>query len=344
MANTKHSRFTASASIPPSSRRDALGLLAGLGLAATALPARSDEFPSRKITIVVAGTTGTAFDIVSRIVADMLRRKYDQPVIVENRPGASTMIGMRHAARQAPDGYTLVAGGLAPMVMRPAITRNLPVDMDASFVPIAQLVEQASCLVVRPDVPVDRVQDLIAMARAKPGDVRMGTNDIGSSPHMSFELFAVRTGTKWLHVPYPGPTQIINGLTSDTLEAAFTQMPPVLPLVRAGRLKVLAVTTSRRAPALPDVPTLQEAGLENFEVSSWLSMHGIAGTPEAIIEKLSRDIVAGLNEPDVKARLENASYEVAGLPTAELARKMKEERALWVDLAQKAGINLDFKS
>lgn len=344
MAHSTRSRFLASASTHRPSRRDALGLLAGLGLAATALPARSDDFPNRKITIVVAGTTGTAFDIVSRVVADMLRRKYDQPVLVENRPGASTMIGMRHAARQAPDGYTLVAGGLAPMVMRPAITKNLPVDMDASFVPIAQLVEQASCLVARPDFPVDTVQDLIAMARAKPGDIRMGTNDIGSSPHMCFELFAVRTNTKWLHVPYPGPTQIINGLTSDTLDAAFSQMPPVLPLVRAGRLKILAVTTSQRAPGLPDVPTLQEAGIKDFEVSSWLSMHGIAGTPEPIIEKLSRDIVEGLAEPEVKARLENASYEVAGLPAAELARKMKVERALWVDLAQKAGISLDFKS
>jgi tripartite-type tricarboxylate transporter receptor subunit TctC len=329
----------------PDSRRRRL-LAAGATLPLVGFPALAradDAWPSRTIRIVVAGTAGTAFDLVSRVVAEILSKKYKQTVLVENRPGASTMIGMMHAAKQPADGYTLVATGLAPVVLRPAVTKNLPVDVDKAFAPVAQLVEQASALVVRADFPAQTAQDLIRMAKAKPGELKIGTNDLGSSPHMCYELFAQRTGTKWLHAPFLNPGQVLNGLMSSTTDAGFTQLPPVLELVKAGRIRALAVTTSQRDPKAPNVPTLQEAGLEGFEVSSWLSMHTIAGTPQPIVDRLSRDIIEGMNTPEVRERLEKAGFVVATLPAREFGLKVRRERAEWEQTAKVAGIQLDFK-
>jgi tripartite-type tricarboxylate transporter receptor subunit TctC len=329
---------------PDAKRRRLLVTAASLPLAGVASLAHAEEpYPNRTIRIVVAGTPGTAFDLISRVVAEILTKKYKQPVLVENRPGASTMIGMLHASKQPADGYTLVATGLAPVVLRPAVTKNLPVDVDKAFVPVAQLVEQATALVVRGDSPVQTAQDLIRMAKAQPGTLRMGSNDIGSSPHMCFELFAQRTGTRWLHAPYPGPAQVLGGLLSSTLDAGFTQLPPVMELVKAGRIRALAVTTLQRAPTAPSVPTLQEVGLEGFEVSSWLSMHTIAGTPEPIVHQLSQDIIEGMNTPEVRARLDKAGFVVATLPAREFGIKVRRERAEWEQTAKTAGIQLDFK-
>jgi tripartite-type tricarboxylate transporter receptor subunit TctC len=330
---------------PDPVRRTVVGALAALPLALTVGAARAQEkYPSKPIRMIVPGAPGLALDIVARITAEGLTKKYGQAVVVENRPGASGMIGMQAYAKMPNDGYSILASGLGLHVLPPAIFTNVPIDPMKAFVPVAQLAESANILVVRGDFPANNVQELVAAAKAKPGELKMGSNDLGSSMHLAYELFAQRTGTKWTYAPYRGPSEVLSGLLSGTLDAGFSSMGPFVQMIKAGRIKAMAVTTAYRQKALPDVATMQEAGLPDFDVGSWLSLHALPGTRQEIVDQLSRDVAEVLNQPEVRAKIEGAGYTLRTLDAREFQKKAEAEYARWSGVAKTAGLVQDYRN
>jgi tripartite-type tricarboxylate transporter receptor subunit TctC len=326
-------------------RRTVLGALAAVPFAlATGAVRAQEKYPSRPIKMIVPGAPGLALDIVARITAEALTRKYNQAVVIENRPGASGMIGMQAYAKMPNDGYSILASGLGLHVLPPALYTNMPLNPMTSFVPVAQLAESANILVVRGDFPASNMQELGAAAKARPGELKMGSNDLGSSMHLAYELFAQRTGTKWTYAPYRGPSEVLAGLLSGTLDAGVSSMGPFVQMIKAGRLKAIAVTTAYRQKVLPEVPTMQEAGLADFDVGSWLSLHALPGTPPAIVDQLSHDVVEVLNQPEVRAKIEAAGYTLRTLDAHAFQKKAEAEYARWSSVAKTAGLVVDYKS
>lgn len=329
----------------PVSRRTFLAFSALTGMSVSLPSAFANQaYPARQVKIVVPGAPGLALDIVVRIVAEALGTKYGQAFVIENRAGAGGMIGMQAYARMQPDGYTLMAGGLGLNVLPSAVFTNLPIDIPTVFTPIAQMAESANLLVVRSDLGVNNLTELVALAKSKPGELAMGCHDRGSSMHMSYELLAQKTGTKWLYTPYKGPSEVLAGLLSGTVHAGLSSVGPFVQMIKSGRLKAIAVTTSYRQRMLPEVPTMQEAGVPGFDVGSWLSLHGLPGTPPAILEQLSRDIVEVVQQPEVRKRLELAGYTPRPLGTREFKAKLDSELARWNDVAKQAGVVMDYRT
>jgi tripartite-type tricarboxylate transporter receptor subunit TctC len=327
-------------------RRTALAKLAGF--AAMSLPSWSwaqEKFPSRTIRIIVPFPPGSAIDIVARVVAESLGKKYSQGVVVENRAGASGLVGMQYASKAAPDGYTLVAGGLGSNVLPPATFRNLPLDIVNSFTPLVQVAEFPNVMVVRADHPVSSMQEFIKYAKSKSkGAITAGSNDVGSSPYMSMALFSLRTGINMTYVPYRGPNEVLTDLLSGSLEVGLSSLPSYTQMIRNGRIKALAVTSTYRAKELPNVPTMQETGVPDYDVSSWISMHAVPGIPEEITSQLSRDILEGLAIPEYRAKLEAVGFTVNPLGKEEFAKKSTAELARWKDIAARAGVSVDYKN
>ena len=326
-------------------RRSALVAVAALPAALSVpLAFGQERYPSRPIRMVVPGPPGLALDIVARIAAEALSKKYGQGVVVDNRPGASGMIGMTAFAKMPPNGYSILASGLGLHVLPPAVFTNIPINPMTAFVPIAQISESANILVVRGDFPANNMAELVAAARARPGELRMGSNDLGSSMHLAYELFSQRTGTKWTYAPYRGPNEVLTGLLSGTLDAGVSSMGPFVQMIKAGKIKAIAVTTAYRQRALPEVATMQEAGLADFDVGSWLSLHALPDTPREIVEQLSRDALEVLQQPEYRARLEAAGYTVRLLDAREFQKKTELEFARWSDVARKAGVVMDYRT
>jgi tripartite-type tricarboxylate transporter receptor subunit TctC len=188
------------------------------------------------------------------------------------------------------------------------------------------------------------VHELVAAAKAKPGELKMGSNDLGSSMHLAYELFAQRTGTKWTYAPYRGPSEVLAGLLSGTLDAGFSSMGPFVQMIKAGKIKGMAVTTAYRQKALPELPTMQEAGLPDFDVASWLSLHALPGTPQAIVDQLSRDVLEVMNQPEVRAKIEGAGYMARTLDAREFQKKTEAEYARWSGVAKTAGLVTDYRT
>jgi tripartite-type tricarboxylate transporter receptor subunit TctC len=327
-------------------RRAALAKLAGI--VALSVPSFSwgqAKFPSRTIRIIVSVPPGSAIDIVARVVAESLGKKYSQGVVVENRAGASGLVGMQYASKAAPDGYTLVAGGLGLNVLPPATFRNLPLDIVNSVTPLVQIAEFPNVMVARADHPASTMQEFIKYAKSKPqGVITAGTNDVGSSPYMSMVLFSLRTGINMTYVPYRGPNEVLTDLLSGSLEVGLSSLPSYTQMIRNGRIKALAVTSTYRAKELPNVPTMQESGILDFDVSSWISMHAIPGAPEEITSQVSRDILEGMAVPEYRAKLEAVGFTVNLLGKEDFARKSTAELARWKDIAARAGVSVDYKN
>jgi tripartite-type tricarboxylate transporter receptor subunit TctC len=330
---------------PLPGRRGIVAALAAAPFVLAAGAARAqDKYPSRSIKLIVPGAPGLALDIVARIAAEGLTKKYGQAVLIENRPGASGMIGMQAYAKMPNDGYSILASGLGLHVLPPALFTNVPINPMTAFLPVAQLAESANILVVRSDFPASTVQELVAAAKAKPGELKMGSNDLGSSMHLAYELFAQRTGTKWTYAPYRGPSEVLAGLLSGTLDAGVSSMGPFVQMIKAGRIKALAVTTAYRQKALPEVPTIQEAGLSDFDVGSWLSLHALPGTRPEIVDQLSHDVVEVLNQPEIRSKIEAAGYTLRTLDARDFQKKAEAEYARWSGVARTAGLVTDYKN
>jgi tripartite-type tricarboxylate transporter receptor subunit TctC len=324
-------------------RRTVLKAAAGIVAGSMAGTAFADEkFPARGMRIVVPYPPGGVTDIVARVVSETLSKKYGQSVIVENKPGGNALIAQQIVANAKPDGYTLMTGGLGSQVLPPATIRNLPLDVPNRFIPIAQVAEFVNVMVVKANSSITSVADFIRHAKSASQEVTYGTNGIGSSSHLTSEYFAMRAGIKMLHIPYKGSSDAQIDVANGLVDVCFANLPAVLPLVKQGKLKVLAVTSTSRARQFPDAPTMAEAGISDFNVTSWLGIYGPAGMPKDIVDQLSRDIVEGVKQADNRARLEGAGFQLAPLHAAEWDRHNKAELARWSEIAKKAGIVSDF--
>nr|WP_282572090.1 tripartite tricarboxylate transporter substrate-binding protein [Roseomonas acroporae] len=327
-----------------------LAAAAGLGLAASALaqpvPAQpvlpQPAWPARPVTLLVPFAPGGASDIAARAFAARLAERRGQPVVVDNRPGANGQLAARMLARAAPDGHTLLVGSIGVFALNAVLYRNPGYDPLTDLAPVTLAVTTPNVLVVNPRVaPVATLPELVAWMKARPGGVNHATSGIGSSPHLTMELFTQLTGTQATHVPSRGGATAVMDLLAGTVEISFQGLGSIIGPVREGRLRALLVTSDRRAPLLPDVPTAAEAGLPGFEVGSWQAVMAPAGTPPALCERIAADITDILREPAVAEPLAAAGYAVVGGTPAEYGAFQRAEIARWRRVAQAAHIVLD---
>ena len=304
-----------------------LGALALVALTCAVLaPAQAQTYPSRPIRLIVPFGPGGGNDLLARITALKLTESMGQPVVVENRPGASGVIGTQAVQRAAPDGYTIVIGG-TPLTVNQTLRKDIPYDVLKDFTPISLLVLQPNVLVVNPSVPATTLKDLLAMAKAQPGKLNYATGSNGSAPHLSGELMKVMGGVDIVQVPYNGAAPAMNAVLSGEVTIAFDQPATSLPHIQAGKLRPIAVTSAARSPQLPNVPTMAEAGLPGFEVNSWFGIIGPANMPKDIAARLSSEFAKALNSPDVRDRLTQQGFTVVGGTPEEMGAFLKADVA-----------------
>lgn len=310
-----------------------------LALATTAVLAAQNPagYPSRPIRWIVPFPPGGAADIVSRALALKLDESLGQQVVVDNRPGAAGNLGTEIASRAAPDGYTVVIVP-ATFTSNPALSSKLAYDPQKSFAPISLVSSSALVLVVHPSLPVTSIRGLVALAKAKPGELNYASSGVGASAHLAAELFKSATGTNMLHVPYKGQPPAMVDLLSGQVQVMFPNIPVSLPHIKAGRLRALGVTTLTRSSLFPKLPTIAESGLPGFEVNQWSGLLAPAGTPAAIVQKLYEAVSAALKAPGVKAGLSAQGFEPVGSTPEEFAAYIGRETTKWTDVIRKAGI------
>ncbi|UIP21519.1 Bug family tripartite tricarboxylate transporter substrate binding protein [Achromobacter deleyi] len=326
-------------------RRTVLKAIAGGVAMATAGMSRAADgaFPSKPLRLIVPYPPGGVTDVAGRLAGEILTRKFGQPVVVENRPGANGMIGSQQVATAPADGYTLLLNGLGGMVLPMATVTGLPLDMSRAFTPIGQMAEFINVLIVRADSPIRSVNDLIAAAQARSKDgLNYGSNGIGTSVHLTTAFFAQRTGTNLLHVPYKGSGEMLVDVVNGNLDFSFSNLPPVMGLVRKGSIRAIAVTSSYRSKQLPDVPTMAEQGVADFDVTSWLGLYGPAGLPPDLVRKLSAALQEGMAQPQSAETLSAAGFEPRPSDAAAFAELNRAELARWKQVASRANISLKF--
>ncbi len=300
-------------------------------------------YPNKPIRLVVPYPPGGVTDVAGRLASDIFTSKFGQPVIVENRPGANGMIGNQHVAAAAPDGYTLLLNGLGGMVLPMATVTGLPLDTSRAFTPIGEMAEFINVLIVRADSPVRTVNDLIALARKRSKEgLSYGSNGIGTSVHLTTEFFAQRTNAHLLHVPYKGSNEMLVDVINGNLDFSFSNLPPVQGLLRKGSLRAIAVTSSYRSQQLPDVPTMAEQGLANFDVTSWLGVYGPAAMAPDLVQQLSSALQEGMATSKARETLSVAGFEPKGSTPAAFAELNRAELARWKQVAERANITLKF--
>jgi tripartite-type tricarboxylate transporter receptor subunit TctC len=313
----------------------ALALLFPLTLAA-----QTDTYPSRPIRIVVAFTAGGTTDIIARLVGKKMTDAWGQPVVIDNRPGAGGNLGSNLVAKAPPDGYTLLIGSVGPLAVNATLYPNMPYDNLKDFAPICLVAEVPNMLVVHPSVPVHSVQDLVDLARAKPGTLNYGSTGNGTTGHLSGELLNEQAKIDLVHIPYRGATAVTD-LLGGQIQLMFATIPSVIQHVRAGSLRAIAVTSSRRSAALPDVPTVAESGYPGFEASSWYGFVAPAGTPDPIIRKLHALIAGIVSTPDINDQLSSQGADPVGNTPEEFAQYMQRETEKWSKVVKASGIRLD---
>jgi tripartite-type tricarboxylate transporter receptor subunit TctC len=300
--------------------------------------ANAGDFPSHVVTIVSPYQAGGTSDIIARLVAQKLTERWGQSVIVENKPGANGGLGVSDVARAEADGHMLLAVASSALTINPLFYRNLAYDVDRDLAPITGTGAVANVLVVNPSVPATNVQQLIDLARAKPGQLSYASQGIGSNGHVNGELFKQRAAVEIVHVPYKGSAPAVQDLVGGQVQLMFDNMPTVLPMIRAGKLRALAVTTIGRSSELPDTPTLDESGLSGFNTSAWFALLTAKAVPEAIRGQIELDAVEALKKPDIRDRLKDAGIDVTATGSLALGRQIDEETKMWRNVVSKAGI------
>src|SRR3954471_24936261 len=316
-----------------------IGLLAAALLAALAgNPARAQsDYPNKPIRLVVGFTPGSVADITARVLGNRMGQILGQSVVVENKPGAGSNLAAEFVARSAKDGYTLFLPGSAN-IANAAINPNLPFDIIKDFAPIALVNAASVILVVHPSLEVKNVQELIALAKSKPGELSYASTGIGSAPHFSGELFMQRTGAKLVHVPYQGSPQAATDLLAGRGQVMFSPATAVISLVQDGKLEVLASAGSKRAGILPDVPTMIESGMPDFDTAIWFGLMAPACTPRETIDKLSRALREAVKSSDVVTAWRAQGVDPLDGGPDELARLIASELKRWGDVATAAGL------
>ena len=301
-----------------------MGLVALSALTVVPSVALAQDYPSKPITIVVPFPAGGTLDNLTRSVGQKLSESFKQPVIIDNKPGAGTIIGTEIVSRSAPDGYTLgmVANSFA---INPSLHNNLRYDTVKDFAPVSWIAYTPHMLVAHPDVPVKSVKDVVAGAKSNPGGFSFASFGAGTSPHIAIEMLKAQAGVDLLHIPYKGQAPALNDLLGGHVDMMFANVPDVLPHVKSGKLRAIALAHDKRIDSASDVETFKEAGIENFNSNSWFGVVAPAGTPPAIVEQLSAEFVRILSLADVRERLAAQGLEPAGTTPAEFADYLKSE-------------------
>lgn len=313
---------------------------AAFGVAATPAIA-ADKYPNKPVTIIVPFSAGGTTDILARIVGVKLGETLGETVIIDNRPGAGGNIGAAMVAKAKPDGYTLLMGTVGTHAINQTLYPKLNFDPIKDFAPLTRVANLPNLLVVHPSVPAKNVQELIAYAKANPGKLNFGSSGNGSSIHLSGELFKNMTGIDMQHVPYKGSAPAVTDLLGGQISMMFDNMPSAIQHVKSGKLRPLAVTTAKRSPALPNVPTIAESGVKGYEATSWFGLLAPAGTPPAIINRLNADLVKILAMPDVKKQMAEQGAEAYSETPAAFAGFIKTETAKWAKVVKASGAVVD---
>ena len=313
---------------------------AGLACAAIAHGQSKEAWPGRPVRIVVPQTPGASTDLTARLIAQRLTSILGQPVIVENRPGAGSIVGTELVAKATPDGHTLLVVA-SSITLNPIIHKNLPFDPQRDLTPITQLSSFPNMLVVNPTLPVKSVQDLIALAKAKPGALNYGSAGTATGTHLSAELFKYMTGTDMVHVPYKGGGAAMPALIGGQVQLMFSTTVTALPHVRAGRLRAIAVTSGQRWPSLPEIPTIAESGVPGYDHTPWNGFLAPAKTPRNIISRLNEETAKILHLPETRSLFTSEGAEPVGNKPEEFAAIIKSETAKWTKVVKAAGIQAD---
>ena len=312
---------------------------AAFSLLAVAAPAQ--DWPQRSVKIVAPFAAASTPDAFARVLAEGLHKRLGQPVIVENKPGAGGMVGTDAVAKAAPDGYTIGVSIVGPLVNNKLLYKKMPYDPDRDLVPITIGVTQASLLVVPATKETHNLAELIADLKRRPGKANYASIGIGSLSHLTMELVALKSGTEIVHVPYAGSSQAVTALLAGEVDMACLPALSVLPQIKAGKLRAIGSSIGTRSALLPEIPTLKEQGLSDVDAGAWIGVVAPAGTPAPVIDRLYREIVGTLKEPEVVASLNRQMMEVVASTPAEFVQHMRDEETRWTPVIRKTKISLD---
>jgi tripartite-type tricarboxylate transporter receptor subunit TctC len=301
--------------------------------------AQDADYPNRPVTFIVPYTPGGGTDLFARLLGQKLERRLGKPFVVENRPGSGAVVATSAVARSAPDGYTILMASSTPMALNVTVRKSLPYDPTTDLTPVALVARVPFVLLVNPALPIASVADLVKLAKEKPGELAYGSSGRGTFHHLNAELFKSMFGLDLVHVPYKGTVPTLNDLVGGHISLMFSDVPPALPLIRAGKVRALGVTTAQRVPAAPEIPPLAEVGVPGYDASSW-QMVAIQGkTPQAIVDRLHQEIRAVMDDPAVRDGLvrDGAIPQTSPSPD-ELKAFVKSEIVRWGKIIEKAGI------
>ena len=312
-----------------------------LAAMAVAAAASAQPFPSKPIRIIVPYPPGGTSDILARSVGQKMGEAFGQPVVVENKPGATGNIGADFVAKSPADGYTLLLADIGSLAIAPSVVATLPFDPVKDFAPVAMVAYSPHLLVVHPSVPAKDVKELVALAKATPDSLNFAVSGLGGANHLAGIDFAQRAGIKWTYIPYKGGSQALTDMVGGQAQVMFNGMLATYPFVKDGKLKALAISSAKRFAAAPDVPTVAESGLAGFETGSWQGIVAPAGTPPEVVRKLHATTMAILSTPEMKERLDKAGTEVRAMSPEQFGDFIRGERDRWAKVVKESGARFD---
>lgn len=321
-------------------RRSLVAATLGLPFSSQLAWGSSDAFPSKPLRLVVPLAPGGATDTVGRLVAEHAGKRLGQPMVVDNRAGAGGIIGSSAVAQASGDGYTLLFGTIGSLAVSPSMTAQMPYDTDTAFAPVSLATGSHFALICNPTLPVNSLQDLVTYAKSKPGALSYASAGNGSMLHLGMEMLKSMTGIDVVHVPYKSSAQVMVAVMSGEVQMGMPDLPSALPLARAERVRVLALTGPKRAPSLPQIPTVAEAGVSGFELVSWLGVLAPASTPRAIVLKLNQAVVSGLRSDEAQKALAGLDAWTYASTPDEFAKYLRSERTKWDSIVKRSGVRM----
>lgn len=316
-----------------------ISILLACLVSATAL---AQQYPARPVRVLIPFTAGSAADIIARAMEPAMRERLGQPFVIDNRGGAGGNIAAEMTARATPDGYTIMMATIGTHAINYSLYSKLPFHPQRDFTPVGLVGESPNALVVNPKVQAATIQELIALAKAKPGGLNYGSSGAGTTVHLSAELFSVMTGIKMTHVPHKGAAEALASLLGGQTDLMFASLSSSIPLIKAGRLRAFAVTGAKRSPSIPELPTVAEAaGLKGYEASAWFGIVGPAGVPKVAVATLNKAALSALEDAEVRKRLFNAGVEIRVSSPEDFARYIASEMEKWAKVVKASGAKAD---
>jgi len=316
-------------------------LIGGAALAAASTLAAAQAWPSKPIKFIVPYPPGGTSDILARAVGQKLQEKWGQPVVVENKPGATGNIGADFVAKSPPDGYTMLVADIGSLAIAPSVVKELPFEPVKDFAPVVMVAYSPHLLVVHPSVPAKDVKELIALAKAKPDSLNFAVSGLGGANHLAGIEFEQRAKIKWSYIPYKGGSQALTDMVGGQAQVMFNGMLATYPFVKDGKLKALAISSAKRFPAVPDIPTVAESGMPGFETGSYQGIVAPANTPAAIVKKMHDTVEEVLATPEMKERLDKAGAEVRPMSSEQFGTFIRTERDKWAKVVKESGAKFD---